>query len=329
MVVSLFFFLHGESDHGRDRGGARGRASSDFGVGADGQRLAGRVSSRYSPLVTSKGDIAAGRFKFGANWSDYADRITEARIAEAEQSLAELMGRRRLDGLRFLDIGCGSGLFSLAARRLGARVHSFDFDHESVACSQHVRGKYWPSDSDWTIEQGSVLDRPYLERIGQFDVVYAWGVLHHTGDMWTAIENACQRVTAGGALVIALYRRTRTCGFWTAEKRFYASASPLTQTAIRVPYQAAYLLRIALSGKNPASFVRNYSCNRGMTFQNDTHDWLGGYPYESTTPDEVVRFLTERGLRVEHLPTLDPGWGFFGTHCDEYVFRAPEGYSSP
>jgi hypothetical protein len=152
-------------------------------------------------------------------------------------------------------------------------------------------------------------------------VVYAWGVLHHTGDMWTAIDNACQRVAPGGALVIALYRRTRTCGFWTAEKRFYASASPITQAAIRLPYQAAYLLRIALSGKNPAAFVRDYSCHRGMTFRNDTHDWLGGYPYESTTPDEVVPFLTERGFRAEPLPTLDAGWGFFGTHCDEYVFR--------
>jgi SAM-dependent methyltransferase len=275
--------------------------------------------------MTSTTDIAAGRFSFGANWSDYADRITDARIAEAEQSLVKLLGRARLDGLRFLDIGCGSGLFSLAARRLGARVHSFDFDHDSVACSRHVRDKFWPSDSGWTIEPGSVLDRAYLERLGQFDVVYAWGVLHHTGDMWTAIDNACQRVAPGGAMVIALYRRTRTCGFWTAEKRFYASASPITQAAIRIPYQAAYLLRIALSGKNPAAFVRDYSCNRGMTFRNDTHDWLGGYPYESTTPDEVVPFLTERGFRAEPLPTLDAGWGFFGTHCDEYVFRRRKG----
>jgi SAM-dependent methyltransferase len=273
------------------------------------------------PSMTTTTDVAAGRFSFGANWSDYADRITDARIAEAEQSLVQLLGRARLDGLRFLDIGCGSGLFSLAARRLGARVHSFDFDPDSVACSRHVRDKFWPSDSGWTIEPGSVLDRPYLEGLGQFDVVYAWGVLHHTGDMWTAIDNACARVAPGGAFVVALYRRTRTCRFWTAEKRFYASASPITQAAIRIPYQGAYLLRIAMSGKNPSSFVRNYSCNRGMTFRNDTHDWLGGYPYESTTPDEVVPFLTGRGFKIERLPMLDAGWGFFGTHCDEYVFR--------
>jgi SAM-dependent methyltransferase len=271
--------------------------------------------------MTTSTDAADGRFSFGANWSDYANRITDARIAEAEESLVQLLGHQRLDGLRFLDIGCGSGLFSLAARRLGARVHSFDFDHDSVACSRHIRDTFWPSDSGWTIEQGSVLDRRYLDGLGQFDVVYAWGVLHHTGDMWTAIDNASQRVAPGGSLVIALYRRTRTCAFWTAEKRFYASASPITQAAIRIPYQATYLLRIALSGKNPASFVRNYSCDRGMTFRNDTHDWLGGYPYESTTPDEVIPFLTARGFKIERSPTLDAGWGFFGTHCDEYLFK--------
>ena len=106
----------------------------------------------------------------------------------------------------FLDIGCGSGLFSLAARRLGASVHSFDFDEQSVACARELKRRYFPDDPDWRIEAGSVLDAAYMKGLGEFDVVYSWGVLHHTGAMWVALEQAIGRVASGGGkLFIAIY----------------------------------------------------------------------------------------------------------------------------
>src|SRR4029079_9914222 len=75
------------------------------------------------------------RFPFGRNWASFLGVLSEARIQEAERSLREMLGARRISGATLLDAGSGSGLFSLAAMRLGARrVHSFDFDAESVAC---------------------------------------------------------------------------------------------------------------------------------------------------------------------------------------------------
>jgi len=133
-------------------------------------------------------EIARGeRFRFGENWKHFLGSLNETRIAEAEKSLKEMLQAEKLSGKSFLDVGSGSGLFSLAAKRLGARVHSFDYDPESVACTMELRRRYFDEDSDWTIEEGSVLDANYIDALGKFDIVYSWGVLHHTGQMWQAL----------------------------------------------------------------------------------------------------------------------------------------------
>jgi 2-polyprenyl-6-hydroxyphenyl methylase/3-demethylubiquinone-9 3-methyltransferase len=120
-------------------------------------------------------EVTAGkRFSFGQNWASFLKRLNQARIAEAEKNLVEFLGEKALAGRAFLDVGSGSGLSSLAARRLGATVTSFDYDSQSVACTEELRRRYMPDDPFWTIEQGSVLDTQYLARLGQFDIIYSW-----------------------------------------------------------------------------------------------------------------------------------------------------------
>ena len=138
--------------------------------------------------------------------------LGEERILAAEHALQNLLEVNRLDGRSFLDIGSGSGLSSLAARRLGARVHSFDFDPQSVACTKELRRRYFPSDTDWIVERDSVLDTARMRALGTFDIVYSWGVLHHTGRMWDALENAAIPVAPGGKLFVAIYNDTGTAG---------------------------------------------------------------------------------------------------------------------
>jgi SAM-dependent methyltransferase len=118
--------------------------------------------------------LAESHFAFGRNWAEYAAKITEAEIRAAEAGLVRLLGGDRLDGKRFLDIGSGSGLHSLAALRLGAReVVAIDIDADSVATTHAVLSRFFPQ-GPWRCQEKSVFElKP--EEWGDFDVVYSWG----------------------------------------------------------------------------------------------------------------------------------------------------------
>jgi 2-polyprenyl-3-methyl-5-hydroxy-6-metoxy-1,4-benzoquinol methylase len=266
-------------------------------------------------------EVARGeRFEFGENWARFLSVMSDERIARAESSLREMLERDRLDGLRFLDIGSGSGLFSLAARRLGAEVHSFDYDPQSVACTRALKARYRPDDSRWQIERGSVLDESYLAGLGKFDVVYSWGVLHHTGAMWQAIDNAQRAVAPGGRLFIALYNDTGSQSErWRRIKRAYSRLPrplrPGFALLVSAPQELKDFARAVAKGR-PQDYVYSwtrYDPNRGMSRWHDIVDWVGGFPYEYAKPDVVFAFLRDRGFALDKLK-MGGGLG-----CSEYV----------
>jgi SAM-dependent methyltransferase len=265
------------------------------------------------------------RFSFGENWREFLEHIDDQRIEIAEKAILSLLGQQRLDGLTFLDIGSGSGLSSLAARRLGARVHSFDYDPQSVACTQALRSRYCPDDAEWMVEQGSILDPDYLAKLGRFDIVYSWGVLHHTGAMHNAIARASRLVAQDGLFAFALYRKTRLCWLWTLEKRWYTNASKGAQHKARLVYMAAMRLAFVVLRRNFKAYVSEYRSNRGMSYVHDVHDWMGGYPYESIRPEDVAQEM--KRLRFEHVRSKTQSYstGLFGSGCDEYVYRLADG----
>jgi SAM-dependent methyltransferase len=264
---------------------------------------------------------ADARFRFGENWRRFAASLRPEQIIEAERSLVRLLGYSDLSGLSFLDIGSGSGLFSLVARKMGARVRSFDADTDSVTCTQALRDHYCPNDPLWAVGRGSILNAEFVNGLGTFDIVYSWGVLHHTGAMWRALENATTRVAPDGILAVALYRRTPLCRAWTIEKRLYAGVPPAVQAVIRILYKAAFLLGKAAQGQNPITFMQSYKSNRGMSWHHDVHDWLGGYPYESASASAVERQLDHLGFNLMQACKHPVGFGLFGTGCDEFVAR--------
>jgi 2-polyprenyl-6-hydroxyphenyl methylase/3-demethylubiquinone-9 3-methyltransferase len=232
---------------------------------------------------------------------------------------------QRMDGMSFLDIGSGSGLSSLAARRLGASVHSFDYDPDSVACTRVLRQKFFPDDPAWRVEQASVLDETYLGTLPQFDVVYSWGVLHHTGDMWRAIGNAMTRVREGGLFYIAIYNYQGPWSRrWLAIKRTYNRLPKLLKMPYGVAVMGARELRFLLPAiirLRPASYIRswlNYSqtSQRGMSKWHDLLDWVGGYPFEVAKPEEILRVARSQGFVLELLKTNAGGLA-----CNEFVFR--------
>ncbi len=255
------------------------------------------------------------KFSFGENWARFVEFVDDTRIKAAEDSLIFYLGD--INGKKFLDIGSGSGLFSLAARRLGAQVRSFDFDPRSVACTQELKRRHRPADSDWTIEQGDVLKRDYLMSLGQFDVVYSWGVLHVTGDMWKAIGNAARLVKPEGLFYIALNNdQGGASRRWMWIKRTYNNSGPLIKWllvfASGAYFEGSRMLVALRDRRNP---FKRPERERGMLFKTDLVDWVGGWPFEVATPDAVFEFCKSRGFSLEKLKTC------YGLGCNEFVFK--------
>jgi len=273
-----------------------------------------------------KDEISAGqRFAFGENWIRFLSVLDENRIEAAEQSLRNMLGVETLAGKRFLDVGSGSGLFSLAARRLGAKVHSFDFDPASVACTTELKRRYFPDDPDWMVEEGSVLDLAYLKKLGTFDIVYSWGVLHHTGAMWQALNNVLPLVNECGSVNIAIYNDQ---GGWSRRWKWIKQTYNWLPSWLRLPYSILVMLprelrsflAYAASGRFMSYFTdkRAYSklSQRGMNWWHDQIDWIGGYPFEVAKPEEIFNYFKNNGFDLAQLKTCGGGLG-----CNEFVFN--------
>ena len=236
------------------------------------------------------------RFGFGKNWEAYVDSsFSEERAEIARRHLLAFLKLDNLEGKSFLDIGCGSGLHSLAAWRSGAAsVTSFDYDISSVTTSQKLH-RMVGGPSNWTIVQGSVLDRPFMDGLSQVDIVYSWGVLHHTGELWNAIENAARRVNSNGVFYIALYSKevyvNPSAEYWLGVKRAYNQASAIRKRGMEWRYAFIHLLSQAMKGRNPLRYMREYKQSRGMSYWHDLRDWLGGWPMEFAGNKETEQFM--------------------------------------
>ncbi|MEW6608594.1 MAG: class I SAM-dependent methyltransferase [bacterium] len=266
-------------------------------------------------------------FDFGKNWQNFVKMyLNDKRIEEAKRSLCEFLEINDLTGKTFLDIGCGSGLFSLAALRLGtSKVVSFDVDPFSVKCAKTL----WQQEGspvNWEIFEGSVLDEGLIKKLGTFDIVYSWGVLHHTGDMWQAIENATYLVNKDGLLYIAIYNKADGVGiypdgrfgpskFWQIEKRIYSQLPAFVQNLIDFGVMGFLILAYLLTFNNPIKKIRNHISLRGMSWHIDIKDWLGGYPYEYASVSEIFKFMKKKGFELMNLKNNN------GLMNNEYLFK--------
>lgn len=267
-------------------------------------------------------------FSFGKNWNDFIKKYySDDRLSEAVKSLKKISQRDSLQDKTFLDIGSGSGLFSLAAYKLGAtRIESMDLDPFSIQTTNYVREHYGSNASLWSVQQGSILDEAWTrDHLHPADVVYSWGVLHHTGDMWQAITNAASFVAEGGLFIIAIYNKEGglfSSRFWWHVKRFYNRMPAFIQSAMCGIYLAVHFttpilvspLKLRRRFWESVNYVRNYQSSRGMNRWTDIKDWLGGYPYEYATVDEIVSFVQKLGFSTMQV------WPKDGKGCSEFLF---------
>jgi 2-polyprenyl-6-hydroxyphenyl methylase/3-demethylubiquinone-9 3-methyltransferase len=256
------------------------------------------------------------RFEFGRNWQSFVRRnLDDERIGIARDHIVSFLGRKDLTGLDFLDIGCGSGINSAAARSAGAgRIFSFDYDPNSVAATQSVRTRKGDQ-AAWQVQRGDVLDDAFMQSLGKWNFVYSWGVLHHTGEVWHAVDNASKTVADNGLFYIALYSADvePNPDFWLRIKREYNQASAWKKNRMVWWYVWNYVLSRRLR-RIPSLISKaiNYRKSRGMSMLVDIRDWLGGWPMEYTRDADVVAFLDKRGFKLENMKT--------GEACSEFLF---------
>jgi 2-polyprenyl-3-methyl-5-hydroxy-6-metoxy-1,4-benzoquinol methylase len=267
----------------------------------------------------SGADAGDTRFGFGRNWKRFFAVLNDERVRAAEDSLRAMLGVSTLEGASFLDVGSGSGLFSLAAVRLGAsRVHSFDYDVDSFECTRELRNRYYSNKLSWTVERGSVLDGRYMRSLGTWDIVYSWGVLHHTGDMYGTFANVVPAVRAGGHLLIAIYNDQgwKSKAWWWVKRSY--NANVLVRLAILVifiPYSIVGGLTADLvRRRNP---LARYSAHvRGMSHVHDWVDWLGGFPFEVASRSAIEAHFRAQGFSLERLISCRNKHG-----CNEFLFK--------
>jgi 2-polyprenyl-6-hydroxyphenyl methylase/3-demethylubiquinone-9 3-methyltransferase len=265
-------------------------------------------------------EVYERKFSFGKNWSDFLKKLNSKKIQLAKKSLLNFTKLENFKDKTFIDIGCGSGLFSLCAIQLGAKkVVSVDIDTNSLNCAKFLRKKFKINEKVWEIKKGSVLDKDFLNKLGKFDIVYSWGVLHHTGNMWQALKNIILLTKKESLLYIAIYNDFK--GFpnsknWVKIKKIYSSSPKFMRVIMEWLLILKTIVFRILRLKNPITYIKNYDKNsyRGMSFYNDIVDWLGGYPYEFASVNKIENFYKNLGFNLINLKKRD------GTGCNEFIF---------
>ena len=267
---------------------------------------------------------SADRFEFGRNWKRFIrDNLSQEKIEHSKRHLLDFLGLPDLGGRSFLDIGCGSGLHSLAAHQSGARdIFGFDYDPHSVDATLICR-RFAGDPSNWRVVQGSILDEAFVGSLSPADIVYSWGVLHHTGDVWRAIRNAAGRVRDGGVFYLALYsadvQKDPPPEFWLDVKRRYNRVTWLGKRRMDLWYIWRFTMGRDLR-RLPAILARvvgspGHGRGRGMSFFTDVRDWLGGWPMEFVYDREAIQFCEGCGLVLDKIRT--------GEANTEFLFRRP------
>lgn len=260
------------------------------------------------------------RFAFGRNWQSYSQNaLTSDRIEQARGTFRVLVDGIELRGKRFIDIGFGQGLSLVAALEMGANAVGIDIDKDNVLALQRTQQAMACMRTP-EVHVASILDASFVQNNkGGFDIVHSWGVLHHTGNMRQAVENACTLVADDGYFICSIYNKHWSCSFWKTIKWSYNKLPPILQRLlVGLLYPVIYMAKWIVIRRNPKKK------ERGMDFFHDVVDWVGGYPYEYATHGQIKSMVCEHGFKCLRVrPAQVP------TGCNEFVFQKEREWAQP
>ena len=258
------------------------------------------------------------KFKFGKNWKLFLKGLENKHIQISKKALLKFNQNINLKNRSFIDIGSGSGLSSLAAKQLGAKVVSIDVDTECIECTKFLKNKFYKDSKDWDIKKLSILNTKNIKIMNKFDYVYSWGVLHHTGNLKKALKNTESLCGKNGFIHLALYNdQGRKSKRWKIIKKMYIKNNFIVKKLIELIFFPFFLLKPFLQSLlSPILKNNNRIRKRGMTHYISMVDWLGGYPFETSKPEEIFNFFTNKNYTLISLYTCGPGHG-----CNEFLFK--------
>jgi len=265
------------------------------------------------------GERKTMQFDFGKNWLNFSkNALTTEKVEQAKQDFEKLFHEIELPGKSFVDIGFGQGLSLLIAKQKGATVVGCEIN---PTCEQALKQTltYFPefklTDIAWI--KGSILNQGTVEELLQhyenkgFDVVHSWGVLHHTGKIQKSIQNASSLVKENGYLIISIYNKHWTSPIWLVIKWLYNQLPSILQKAVAyLFYPIIWLAKYLVTGENPTKM------NRGMNLFYNVVDWVGGYPYEYASKDEMLHLIEPLGFELIHFVSAQVPTG-----CNEFIFK--------
>jgi 2-polyprenyl-6-hydroxyphenyl methylase/3-demethylubiquinone-9 3-methyltransferase len=203
-------------------------------------------------------------------------------------------------GKNVLDGGSGSGMVSVGFALLGANVTGVDITPQCVENGKRnaerfgVQCRFFCKDLT-DLDLGN-------ER---FDIVYSWGVIHHSEDARKSFSNLAKHLKPGGEMVLAVYLKTYLSGFWNFSRVFYQKAPKWFQSIFRES-GSCFLNGVDFIKK--LIFGKSRYMLRGTNNKELINDWFGVPHRTFHSYDEVFQWFRENGLNYK---LVNPATGRF------------------
>jgi ubiquinone/menaquinone biosynthesis C-methylase UbiE len=243
-----------------------------------------------------------GRF-YDVVWTEYLPEYDET-----EKHWKIFFTSEEVAGRSVLDAGCGTGIFSIIFANQGAgRVTGIDISEGSLGTARGLKEKFGLDSAEFMKQD--MLDLPFAD--ASFDIVWAWGTVHHTTDPFQAIDQLIRVLKPGGALLLAVYTRTRLTFIHEIIRKTLVRTPRRSWTCLS-KVMALFLAPVVLF------FKKREKSRKGEKLEELILDWYFVPIRHYYRPEEIRKYLEDKGFAIEKFL---PASGRFDS-TSNFIFKA-------